>query len=397
MPTRTPLVRLEPDDTPPPSSTSVGPEHWVTTWGASPQRTDAQDHPPVPLSNGTLRQKVYVSLGGEQLRLGLSNDFGDGPVAIDGVHVARASSATNSAIDVASDVALTFHGSCSVTIEPGASVKSDPFAFALPEQSVVAVSMRFGAVPNGITGHPGSRTTSYFAHGEALTAQVLSGGTSEHWYYIQSLEVMAPARAAALVTLGDSITDGRGSTTNGNDRWPDALSRRFRENPGTAHIAVVNAGMGGNAVWSGGLGPPARERFDRDVLGTTGVAWVVVLLGVNDIGTSQAGAAENVIAAYREFSVKAHARGVRTFGVPILPFGGSSYDSVDNERARNTVNAWIRTSGAFDAVLDLDVAVAQQKHPGRLRPEFHDGDHLHLNPTGLRAMADAIDLALFVR
>jgi lysophospholipase L1-like esterase len=199
-----------------------------------------------------------------------------------------------------------------------------------------------------------------------------------------------------LVTLGDSLTDGRGSTTNGNDRWPDALSRRLRGTPATAKVAVVNAGIGGNAVVSGGLGPTAQGRFQRDALGQSGVRWVIVLAGVNDIGwANSASVTDDLIAAYHQFIVKAHAADVLVYGVPILPFGGSQYDNPQRERLRNTVNDWIRNSGQFDAVLALDAAVADPEQPTRLLSNYDDGDQLHLSVAGYQAMADAIDLSLF--
>jgi lysophospholipase L1-like esterase len=308
-----------------------------------------------------------------------------------------AAAGTGSAIDTETDVTLAFSGSSSVTVPAGQAVYSDPFEFALTQQTSIAVSIHFGNVPAGITGHPGSRTTSYIATGNAVSAGTLSGAVAtDHWYYLSRLEVTAPASAGAVVTLGDSLTDGRGSTTNGNDRWPDALSRRLRANAATRDVAVVNAGIGGNAVVSGGLGPTARERFARDVLGQAGVRWVIVLEGVNDIGgASGQTVAGDLIAAYEELIAAAHAAGVRVYGVPILPFGGSNYDSPDHEQARQTVNDWIRTSGSFDAVLDLEGVVADPTNPTRLLPTYDSGDRLHLSVAGYQAMADAIDLALF--
>jgi len=210
--------------------------------------------------------------------------------------------------------------------------------------------------------------------------------------------VKAPASAGAVVILGDSLTDGRGSTTNGNDRWPDALSRRLRAHPATAGVAVLNAGMGGNAVVEGGLGPPARSRFARDVLGQAGVRWVIVLHGVNDVGASRRSVARDLIAAYQELIAAAHAAGVHIYGAPLLPFGGSSYYDAAHEQDRRAVNQWIRECSGFDAVLDLDAVVADPAHPTRLLAAHESGarDHLHLGPAGYQAMADAIDLSLFV-
>jgi lysophospholipase L1-like esterase len=193
--------------------------------------------------------------------------------------------------------------------------------------------------------------------------------------------------------LGDSITDGRGSTTNMNNRWPDALARRLRTNAATPLVSVVNVGIGGNTVLSGGLGPTARQRFDRDVLGTANVRWVLVMEGVNDIGGG-GGNSSAMTDAYQEFIDKAHAAGVLAYGIPILPVKGGSYEP--GEATRVQINDWIRSSGAFDAVLPLDEAVADANDPNRLAAGLHDGDWLHLNPQGYQAVADAIDLSLFV-
>jgi len=384
------------DSAMPPVDTPAENVKWVGTWGASPQLTEPDNNPPEPgLADNTLRQFAYVSLGGDQLRLQISNEFGDGPVTLKAVHVAQVKSAP--AIEESTDVAVAFSGSSDVTIPAGEAVYSDPFEFRLAEQSTVAVTMHFGDVPSGITGHPGSRTTSYLATGEALTVETLpEGKATEHWYYLSRIEVMAPASAAAVVALGDSLTDGRGSTTNGNDRWPDALSRRLRANPATSLVGVINAGIGGNALVAGGLGPTVRQRFDRDVLSQSGVRWVIVLAGVNDIGgSSSPNVAKNLIAAYQGFLDKAHAEGVLVYGVPILPFGGSSYDSTEHEQFRQEVNDWILNGGGFDAALDLATVVADPTDPLRLSPAYDSGDNLHLNPAGYQAMADAIDLSLF--
>jgi lysophospholipase L1-like esterase len=199
-----------------------------------------------------------------------------------------------------------------------------------------------------------------------------------------------------VAVLGDSITDGRGSTTNGNNRWPDNLARRLQAEPNTAKIGVLNQGIGGNAVVTGGLGPTALVRFDHDVVGQNGVRWVIILNGVNDIGGSKSQkVATDLIAAYEQFIDRAHAKDILVYGVPILPFGGSQYDSNDHEAARQTVNKWIRTSGKFDAVIDLDAAVRDPANPNKLLPAYDSGDHLHLSVAGYQKMADAIDLDLF--
>ena len=369
---------------------------WVGTWATGPQLTETGNNPPAPgLTNNTLRQVVFTSIGGQQLRLRLSNEFGDGPVTMTAVHVARSTS--GNAIDAATDTALTFGGAGCLTIPAGQAVFSDPFAFDLPPLTKIAVTIAFGAAPAGITGHPGSRTTSYLATGNMVGAASLSGAAStEHWYYITGIDVVADAASAAVVALGDSITDGRGTTTDANNRWPDGLSRRLQASAATSKIAVLNQGIGGNAVVSGGLGPTAMQRFARDVLGQRGVRWVIVFEGVNDIGGSSGQTvATSLINAFTQFVDMAHAAGIKAYGVPITPFGGSMYDSADHQTARATVNDWIRTSGKFDAVIDLDASVRDTANPMNLAAEYDTGDHLHLNPAGYQKMADAIDLALF--
>jgi lysophospholipase L1-like esterase len=270
--------------------------------------------------------------------------------------------------------------------------------------SNIAVSMHAVSVPAGVTGHPGSRTTSYLLAGDAVAAPSLSGAaTTDHWYLLSGIEVAAPASAAAVVVLGNSIADGRGSGTNRNDRWPDNLARRLHADPRTPQVAVLNAGIGGNAVLRGGLGPTGLARLDRDVLSQAGARWLILSEGVNDIGASRgadsaASVARQLERAYGEIGRRAHARGLRVYGATVLPFGGSFYDSAEHEAARQEVNAWIRRGGegTFDAVIDLDAAMRDPEHPARLLPAADGGDHLHPNERGYQMIADAIDLRLFL-
>lgn len=373
-----------------------GAPHWVGTWATGPQLTETNNNPPAPgLANNTLRQIFRVSIGGTQLRMRFSNEYGNGPVTLSAVHLAK--SMGMSSIDVASDKALAFDGMPSVTIPQGEAVWSDAFDYMLAPLSSHAVTIRFGAVPSGITGHPGSRMASFIQSGDAVTAANVTGATTEHWYYIAGLDVMASSDSAALVVLGDSITDGRGSTTNMNDRWPDLLATRLQANPATQKIGVLNLGIGGNAVVSGGLGPTATARFDSQVLGQSGVKWLIVLEGVNDLGgASGTGVVTGLTNAFQQFVTKARAASIKAYGSPILPFGGSSYDTGDHETSRQSVNTWIRTAGNFDAVIDLDAAVRDAGNPRNLAAAYDSGDKLHLNPAGYRRMADEVDFALFM-
>ncbi len=369
---------------------------WVGTWGTSPQLTETRNLPPAPgLTSNTLRQIVQVSIGGNKLRAKFSNAFGTNPVTMSSIHLAL--STGGSTIKTGSDRALTFQGKPSVTIPAGEIVVSDPFDFDLAPLSDVAVTIDFGDTSAAVTGHPGSRSTSYLQPGDSVSEVDLpTAAQTQHWYILTGLDVEANHPSAAIVTLGDSITDGRGSGTDKNDRWPDDLARRLQSDKNTADIAVLNEGIGGNCVLRGGLGPTAVSRFDRDVLSPSGVRWLIVLEGVNDIGGSHdASVATNLIVAYGQIIDQAHARRLRVYGATILPFGRSFYDSPAHEAARETVNQWIRTSDKFDAVIDFDAVMRDPQNPSHLLPAADSGDHLHPNEAGYEIMADAIDLKLF--
>ncbi|MGH7953445.1 MAG: SGNH/GDSL hydrolase family protein, partial [Limisphaerales bacterium] len=282
---------------------------------------------------------------------------------------------------------------------PGKAVFSDPFKFNLPALTNLAVSIYFGNISaTTINGHPGSRTTSFIQAGNVISAASMpSASKTQHWYIITGVDVLASSSSKALVVLGDSITDGRGSTTDENNRWPDDVAARLQANSATANVAVDNMGIGGNGIF-GGLGPSAEARFDRDVLDQNGVRWLIIFEGVNDIGGGRNPAiATNLIAAYQQFIDKVHAHHLRVYGATITPFGKSFYDSPSHEAEREAVNAWIRTNHLFDAVIDFDAAVRNPAAPTQLRADYDSGDHLHLNPVGYHAMANAIDLNLFTQ
>lgn len=350
--------------------------------------------PPGPgLSNTTLRQIVHVSLGGAQLRVRLSNAFGKQPLLITSIHVAM--SLGGSEIKADSDKAVLFHGSPSVTIPSGALMVSDPVAFPLAALSNLAITMHVVTGAADITAHPGSREISYLASGDMVSApQMTSAAQAVHWYFINGIDVSDSRPSASLVVLGDSITDGRGSTTDGNNRWPDDLARRLQAGKKTSNIGVLNEGIGGNRLLLDGLGPNALARLDRDVLAQTGVRWLMVLEGINDIGT-QADTADDMIAAYEQIIMRAHAHGLRVYGMTILPYEGAAYFRPSGEAERRKVNAWIRSSGKFDAVVDMDAIMRDPRQPAHLAAAVDSGDHLHPSAAGYRKMADSIDLGLF--
>ncbi len=369
-------------------------ECWISTWVSAQQLTERQNTPQrASLTNNTLRQVVHVTLGGNKLRIQFSNAYGNSPVTIQAAHLAV--SMGGSAIDTATDKALMFDGKPSVTIPAGKEIYSDAMDFKVEPLSNLAITIYFGETSRNITGHPGSRTTSYIQEGNAVTAEELNPvDRMEHWYNISKIDLWLDDSYSCVVTLGDSITDGRGSTDNKNNRWPDFLARRLLANPDTAKVGMLNQGVGGNNVVSGGLGVAASRRFEHDVLDPNGVKWVLILEGVNDIGNNfyNQNIASQVIATFEQLIEKAHAKGVKVYCSPILPFMGSQYR---NEAARETINNWIRTSGKFDAVVDMDAAVRNPADPNRLLPEYDSGDHLHLSPAGYQKMADSIDLNLF--
>ena len=385
-------------------------KHWVGSWATSPQLVEpanalARDD----LRDATLRQIVHLSIGGSEVRLRLSNRFGTTTLHLTSVHIAKARSAASAKIVPTRDKAITFSGSPDVTIPPHADYVSDAVSFSADPVSDVAITLYVDGVPDDQTGHPGSRTTSYVAHGNLVSADDLPNAkTVEHWYFIAGIDVVAPSDASAVVVLGDSITDGHGATTNGNDRWTDVLAQRLQAQPDTRNVAVLNHGIGGNHILTDGLGTSALSRLDHDVIAQAGVRYLIVLEGINDIGLlaridGDVPAAEHealvrrLTAAYEQIITRAHTAGIKVVGATILPFIGSNYyhPGPANEADRQAVNKWIRTPGNFDALLDFDKITRDPEHPERLLPAFDCGDHLHPSPSGYAAMGQAIPLSLF--
>jgi lysophospholipase L1-like esterase len=385
---------------------AVEKQPWVRSWVSAQQLTEPHNLPPAPgLAGHTLRQIIRPTLAGKRLRAAFSNQYGEAPLTITAARVAR--STGDSAIDPASDRALTFGGAPSVTVLPGLMMFSDEIPFDVSVTENLAVTILVERIPTNVTGHPGSRTTSFMQEGSVVSEPELPQAQRvDHWYLLSSIDVTADPAAGAIVVIGDSITDGRGSTTNQNDRWPNLLAARLQANPGTQHLSVLNQGAGGGRVLRDGLGTSALARFDRDVIAVPGVRWLVIFEGVNDLGTAvgarakgdKAATAEDLIAAFRQMILRAHSHGIRVIGATIMPFDGfTSYFTPESEADRQAVNAWIRTSGELDGVIDFDAITRDPAQPSRLSAAVDGGDHLHPSAAGYRIMAEAIDLGLFAK
>jgi len=382
---------------------------WIATWGSSQQIPEPQNTlPAADLTDTTLRQIVHLSAGGSALRVHLSNAFGTEPLHITAAHIARPLSLDGPSIDPKTDRALTFAGSPDVIIPAGAETISDPVAIVFPALSDIAISFHLDAPPTRETSHPGSRATSWYVHGDAVSAAAFTNPSKiDHWFNLSEVDVETAPGAATIVTLGDSITDGHAATTNGNARWPDALAAHLQQSPSTQNIGVSNQGIGGNHLLTDGLGPNALARFDRDVLAPAGVRWVIVLEGVNDLGgltrdaevpaAQHAALVQRILAAYQQIIARAHAHNLRVYGATITPYIGSDYYHPGplSEADRQTINTWIRTPNHFDALIDFDAVVRDPAHPDHLLPSYDCGDHLHPSPAGYKAMGESIPLTLF--
>ncbi len=364
---------------------------WKGTWAAAAEYTGQGDMPKESLSDRSCRQVIHVSIGGSALRLKLSNEFGSGPVSMKSVYIADTDASCNWLVNGKSVRYLTFGGKKSVTIAPGKAVYSDACRYALKAGQRLTVTIDYGKqTPEHATSHRGSRTTSYIIKGMHKTPKPMDkafgdGEKVDHWYNIAALEVKADAAVPVVAVLGNSITDGRGSTTNHQNRWTDFLSDELNaEKP----YGVLNLGIGGNCVVEGGLSEPAMKRFDRDILGQAGVDKLIIFEGTNDIGCSSKNyehVADTLIACYKVLIAKAKARGIKVYGATITPTKGNGWYSFWHEAIRQTVNEWIRTSKEFDEIIDFDELTRDKQDPQCLKAEYSD-DWLHLNPKGYEAM-----------
>jgi lysophospholipase L1-like esterase len=382
---------------------------WTGSWSTALVATDAANLP-TPQGEITLRQVVRLGAGGPRLRLRLANTFGTAPLRIDGARVALSAAPGGSAIVAGTDRAVTFDGQAGVTIPPGATWLSDPVNLPVEGLARLAVSLRLPEAPRQPSVHRSARTTAFVVAGDQLAAPELAGATTfTQWAQLAGVDVERPPvkglGGGAIVTLGDSITDGSGAGVDVYERWPDVLAARLQADPRTRGVSVLNVGIGGNKLLKDGSGQAALARLDRDVLAQPGVKALVVLIGINDIGgLSREGevtpekrtqVVNGLIAAYRQLIVRAHERGIRVVGATILPCGGTKVyrSDADADADRQAVNTWIRTSGAFDAVIDFDALTRDPAHPERLLPAYDSGDLLHPSPAGYKAMGEAVPFA----
>ncbi len=354
---------------------------WSATWGTSPEYTGVGDMPGMSLANNTIRQVVRTSLAGDRVRLRLSNFHSDEPVDIQSVYIAVAGDSSD--IIPATVRYLSFGGKRSLSIKPGCNVTSDVADFTVGRCSRVAITITYGAaVPKHATSHRGSRTTSYIAIGTVSpTDRFKTAEAVDHWYNILSLEV--EGKADVIAVLGNSITDGRGSTTNMQNRWTDRMAEELKRDCG-----VVNLGIGGNSVLEGGISQPLVRRYKDELSFHSGITHLIIYEGTNDIGSSMGQPDElagRLIEAYKEIVAYAHSKGIRVYVGTITPTKGHSYYSEAHERTREAVNSWIRKTEGFEGVVDFDRLVRDKDDKQRLRKDYSD-DWLHLNPQGYKAM-----------
>ncbi|MEP6763481.1 MAG: SGNH/GDSL hydrolase family protein [Gemmatimonadaceae bacterium] len=380
-------------------SSSLSMPIWIATWAPSQSATALRpatgtvDRVPT-YANATIRQVLHTTVGGDRVRIHISNEYGDRPIKIGGAHIAL--TATGSSINAGSDHALTFDGKASVIVRTGATVVSDPIQFNAPALTSLTVSMFLPDSARTTTRHALAVATTYIAKSgnQLASAEFKADTTMRSWLFLSAIDVTNANVTGTIVTIGNSITDGFASTPDANRRWPDVLAQRLLSSKSEPMKAVVNAGISGNRVLSFGAGPSLVSRFDRDVLMQPGVSHVIILEAINDISRSTVDtiSADDIIFGYKQVIERAHERGIAVIGATLTPFHRAP---APNEAMREAVNTWIRTSGAYDAVIDFDVITRDPNKPNQLLPAYDSGDGLHPSDAGYKAMGEAINLALF--
>ncbi|GLA52678.1 hypothetical protein AnigIFM63604_009550 [Aspergillus niger] len=411
--------------TPLPSSQSESQSqsHWVDIWTAMPQLTEPANLPPAPFNstpsifpNTTLRQTLRLTQPASTIRLRLSNAFGSTDLPITSVAISLPPNNTLGSASIIPDTStpISFDGDTSILVPAGSLIVSDPITLPKQASTTLTVDLYLESGQNGtdITSHPGSRTTSWMGFGDLVGEDSIVGGDVvgvEHWYFISTIEALLPDTYHGCAIIGDSITDGRGSDTNENNRWPDLLLPYLHNNPQTNTLSLLNQAAGGNRLLHDGLGPNTLSRIDRDVLSHSRITHAIVFEGVNDIGTASTSptaqqiVGDRIIMSYRQIITRLHAAGIKVIGATITPFGTPSNSSVvqpysdpEREKTRQRVNKWIRESGTFDGVADFDKVARRDDGAGKdlLKAEFDSGDHLHLNPRGYEALARSFPVYL---
>ncbi|MEQ8953854.1 MAG: SGNH/GDSL hydrolase family protein [Gammaproteobacteria bacterium] len=374
---------------------------WVTTWATSPSTMFPAEAADDGLANQTVRLIVHTSVGGNALRIRLSNYHGEKPLRIGAVAIARQGEGANT---VGRSQAITFSGQAEIVVPRWATVISDPIAFPVPQSGNLAVSIYLPDDTGFVTQHALANQVSYVSgpgNHSTMTSGFPVAEETQGWPFLTAIDVLPEQPSTAIVTLGDSITDGWGSSASGNQRWPNHFQHRLYRDDSVADYAVINAGISGNRVTTEGnrlFGQNLQARLERDVLAMSNVSHIVLLEGINDIGmSSMAGesiSAAAIIGGYRQVIARAHARGIKVIGATLLPYEGAGYYSEAGNAVRRSVNDFIRNSGEFDGVIDFGPAVADPANPNKIRADFTE-DNLHPNDAGYKAMADSIDLDLF--
>lgn len=392
--------------TPAQRSKGAEPEHWVSAWGSAQMVAEGNNALPAEQwADASLRQIVRISLPAKTLRVRISNVFGTAPLRIDGGSVALARQVGSPELQPGTARELRFMGESGVTIPPGAEYLSDPVELQAAAGADLAISLHLPAAPTPQTGHPGSRSKSFVISGsQVMSEQWAEPRTAERWYLLADVEVRAPRSVGAIVALGDSITDGYGVKTDANTRWTDFLFQRLQKDRKPLQIGIVNTGIGGGRLLRDGLGPNLSARFEREVLGRSGVSHAVVLIGVNDLGVQHRNKEDSpearaqlimeLKAGLHNIVQRAHAHGICVIGGTVTPYTGSDYykPGSENDADRQTLNRWIRESGTFDGVADFDAATRDPAHPEQLAAWAGFGDGLHLSADGQKALAEAIPL-----